>query len=93
MIYLSLISNLKHFFIIETAHGDIKNRECVTCILNIDHKDQCNWVNPSFSTNGKFVVINCGGTINGTFKLNLFYFVFNSLNTLKLIKVNFHFDQ
>ena len=67
-------------FFIKSAHGDIKNRECVTCYLNIDHKDQCNWVNPSFSTNGKFVVINCGGTINGTFEqLNTFILSFNSL--------------
>uniref|UniRef100_H2YFY2 Uncharacterized protein n=1 Tax=Ciona savignyi TaxID=51511 RepID=H2YFY2_CIOSA len=41
--------------------GADKRRNCITCDLD---KNRCNWVTPSFSTDGTFVVINCGGSGN-----------------------------
>nr|XP_039258810.1 dipeptidyl peptidase 4-like [Styela clava] len=47
-----------------TPHGD-RTRECVSCDLNTIYADRCNWVDPTFSPEGSYVVINCGGTGNG----------------------------
>ncbi|XP_076815585.1 dipeptidyl peptidase 4-like [Clavelina lepadiformis] len=47
------------------GHGKDRTRTCMTCQLNVQYKDRCNWVTPSFSYGGRFVVVNCGGTANG----------------------------
>ncbi|XP_039260168.2 dipeptidyl peptidase 4-like isoform X2 [Styela clava] len=40
-------------------------RECISCHLNTLYADRCNWVRPTFSPGGSYVVVNCGGTANG----------------------------
>jgi len=41
------------------GHGNDKARQCLTCALA-----DCNWNTPSFSPNGEYIVMNCGGAAN-----------------------------
>ncbi|CAK8692165.1 unnamed protein product [Clavelina lepadiformis] len=58
------LPRIRHMWRVK-GHGTDVKRTCITCTLNEDFKDRCNWVTPSFSKDGSFVVINCGGTANG----------------------------
>nr|XP_039260180.1 dipeptidyl peptidase 4-like [Styela clava] len=57
------LPRIRHLWKVK-AHGD-RTRECVSCDLNTIYADRCNWVDPTFSPEGSYVVINCGGTGNG----------------------------
>uniref|UniRef100_H2YFY4 Uncharacterized protein n=1 Tax=Ciona savignyi TaxID=51511 RepID=H2YFY4_CIOSA len=54
------LPRIRHLWRVKGFGAD-KRRNCITCDLD---KNRCNWVTPSFSTDGTFVVINCGGSGN-----------------------------
>ncbi|XP_078490198.1 dipeptidyl peptidase 4-like isoform X2 [Ciona intestinalis] len=57
------LPRIRHMWRVKGSGSD-KNRSCISCQLNEMFPDRCNWVTPSFSKDGSYVVINCGGSGN-----------------------------
>ncbi|XP_039260170.2 dipeptidyl peptidase 4-like [Styela clava] len=57
------LPRIRHLWRVKSNTDD--PRECISCGLNTLYADRCNWVQPTFSPGGSYVVINCGGTANG----------------------------
>nr|XP_026692095.1 prolyl endopeptidase FAP-like isoform X3 [Ciona intestinalis] len=57
------LPRIRHIWRVKGSGSD-KNRSCISCHLNEIFPDRCNWVTPSFSRDGSYVVINCGGSGN-----------------------------
>jgi len=55
------LPSVRHLWRVK-GHGDDLSRQCVTCDLD---PDRCQWVTPRFSDQGKYLVVNCGGSITG----------------------------